>query len=73
MIAGPGTLVHVPAGTTHWFRIGKGGCEMISMTSREGASHLFAEIDREVLPEKPDLGKVMEIARRNGLMVAPPS
>src|SRR3974377_2350833 len=30
-----GTLVHVPAGTTHWFRFGKGGCEMVSMTSRE--------------------------------------
>ena len=33
----PGTLVHLPAGTTHWFRFGKGGGEMISMTSREGA------------------------------------
>src|SRR5690349_17397796 len=33
-IARPGTLVHLPAGTVHWFRFGKGGGEMISMTSR---------------------------------------
>jgi quercetin dioxygenase-like cupin family protein len=41
MVARRGTLVHLPAGTTHWFRFGKGGAEMISMTSREGASHMF--------------------------------
>ena len=35
MIAEPGTLVHLPAGTMHWFRYGKGGGEMISMTSHE--------------------------------------
>jgi quercetin dioxygenase-like cupin family protein len=35
MIAEPGTLVQLLAGTMHWFRYGKGGGEMISMTSRE--------------------------------------
>src|SRR5205085_6208831 len=29
-----GTLVHLPAGTVHWFRFGKGDAEMVSMTSR---------------------------------------
>ena len=72
MIAVPGTLVHVPAGTTHWFRFGKGGCEMVSMTSREGASSLFADIDRQISPEKPDLGKLVEIARQHGLVVVRP-
>ena len=72
-IAAPGTLVHLPAGTTHWFRFGKGGCEMVSMTSREGASRLFADIDREISPEKPDLGKLIEIARRHRLVVIPPT
>src|SRR5580704_9279407 len=38
MVATPGTLVHLPAGTTHWFRFGSGGGEMLSVTSREGAS-----------------------------------
>src|SRR5262249_42149074 len=34
--AKPGTFVHLPAGTVHWFRFGAGGGEMISMTSRLG-------------------------------------
>lgn len=73
MIASPGTLVHLPAGTTHWFRFGKGGGEMVSMTSREGASHLFADIDREIPPETPDLEKLVEIGRRHELTVPPPA
>ena len=68
----PGTLVHLPAGTTHWFRFGKGGGVMVSMTSREGASHLFADLDREISPDKPDLGKLIEIAQRHGLAMIPP-
>jgi len=71
MIAVPGTLVHLPGGTTHWFRFGKGGCQMVSMTSREGASRLFADIDRQISPEKPDLGKLVEIARQHGLVMVP--
>ena len=71
--ATPGTLVHLPAGTTHWFRFGKGGGEMISMTSRAGAAQMFADLDREIAPEKPDLGKLVEIGRRHGLTVIPPT
>jgi quercetin dioxygenase-like cupin family protein len=71
--ASPGTLVHLPAGTTHWFRFGKGGGEMISMTSREGASHMFADLDREISPDKPDFGKLVEVCRRHGLAVIPPA
>jgi len=71
--AGPGTLVHVPAGTIHWFRFGKGGCEMVSMTSRGGASRLFTDFDREISPEKPDLGKLIEIGHGYGLVVVPPA
>jgi quercetin dioxygenase-like cupin family protein len=67
--ASPGTLVHLPAGTTHWFRFGKGGGEMISMTSREGASRLFADLDREVSSENPDLAKLAEVGLRHGLTV----
>jgi quercetin dioxygenase-like cupin family protein len=73
MIAVPGTLVHLPAGTTHWFRFGKGGGEMVSMTSREGASHMFADIAHEISPEKPDLGKLGEVGLRYGLQVPSPT
>ena len=72
LVAGPGTLVHLPAGTTHWFRFGAGGGEMISMTSREGASHLFANIDREVPPGPPDIEKLVRVAGENGVTIALP-
>jgi hypothetical protein len=72
MIVVPGTLVHLPGGTTNWFRFGKGGCEMVSMTSREGASRLVTDIDRQILPGKPDVEKLIEIARQHGLVVVRP-
>jgi quercetin dioxygenase-like cupin family protein len=65
----PGTLVHLPAGTVHWFRFGKDG-EMISMTSRLGASKMFTDLAREVAPVDPDLGKLAEVGGRHGLKVA---
>ena len=67
-----GTLVHLPAGTLHAFRFRQGGAAMVSMTSRLGASSLFAELDREIAPEQPDIGKLVAIARQHGLTVAEP-
>src|SRR5687768_5748568 len=63
----PGTLVHLPAGTVHWFRFGAGGGEMVSMTSRLGASRFFTDLAREVAPANPDLGKLAEVGARHGL------
>ena len=65
--ASPGTLVHLPAGTVHWFRFGRGGAEMVSMTSRLGASKLFTDLAREVAPIDPDMGKFVEVGTRHGL------
>ena len=65
-----GDLVHVPAGAPHWFRWNRGGGAMLSITSRLGASRLFADIDREIAPDKPDVEKLIAIAVRNGLAVA---
>ena len=65
-----GDLVHVPAGTLHWFRWNRGGGAMVSITSRLGASRLFADIDREIAPDMPDVEKLMLIALRNGLTIA---
>jgi hypothetical protein len=72
MIAEPGTLVHLPAGTMHWFRYGKGGGEMISMTSREAASLFFTDVHRGVSPETLDIPKFVEIANKHQLTVAAP-
>ncbi len=62
--ASPGTLVHLPAGTVHWFRFGSGGAEMISMTSRLGASQLFTDLAAEVTPVNPDVGKLAQVGAR---------
>jgi hypothetical protein len=45
---------------------------MISITSRQGASSFFSEIDSAVDPDKPDGEKLMDIARRHGLSVIAP-
>src|SRR5512135_2771478 len=73
LVAKPGTLVHLPAGTVHWFRFGTGGGEMISVTSREGASHMFTDFDREIAPDKPDLDKLIELAGAYGATIAVPA
>jgi quercetin dioxygenase-like cupin family protein len=65
--ASPGTLVHLPAGTVHWFRFGRGGGEMISITSRLGASEMFTDMAREIAPVDPDLEKLGEVGGRHGL------
>jgi len=68
--ASPGTLVHLPAGTVHWFRFGGGGGEMISITSRLRASRMFADLAREIAPVDPDVGQLAEVGARHGLRVA---
>jgi hypothetical protein len=65
--------VHVPAGTTHWFRFGAGGGEMVSLTSKAGAAAMFTEFDREIAPDKPDLAKLVELAARHGAEIAAPA
>ena len=68
--AEPGTLVHLPAGTVHWFRFGKEGGQMISMTSREAASAMFAHMDREISPDAPDLERLAAIAGQHETQLA---
>jgi len=70
LVGRPGTFVHVPAGATHWFRFGAGGGQMLSVTSREGASQLFADIDREIAPGTPDVEKLMAIGGPYGVAFA---
>jgi quercetin dioxygenase-like cupin family protein len=69
LVATAGTLVHIPAGTTHWFRMGKGGGKMVSMTARMGASRMFADIDREISPDRPEVEKLVGVVARHGVTV----
>lgn len=66
-VAVAGTLVHVPAGATHWFRFRSGGGAMVSITSGRAASALFREIHHEIAPDQPDVAKLIAIAERHGL------
>lgn len=70
--AQPGTLVHLPAGTKHCFRFAEGGGELLSITSREAASHVFIDIAREVSPTEPDVAKLVEVCARYGLEILGP-
>lgn len=70
MTAIPGTLVHLPAGTVHWFRFAKGGGQMLSMTGQGSeASAMFTDIDKEIPPGAPDLDTLRTVAGRSGLRV----
>ena len=60
-----GTLVHVPANTTHWFRFGKRGGAMLSVTAREAASKFFAECHDSLDAQAPDLAMRVEIGARH--------
>jgi len=71
MVATAGSFVHLPAGTVHYFRFGKGGGEMISMTGQNGqASRLFTRIDEVVPPGPPDIEKLLAVAQECGVNVA---
>lgn len=71
-LAVDGPLVQLPGGTTHWFRYGRGGGEMFSMTSGEiapgeSASAFFTDVDRNVSADHADLGKFIASAERHRL------
>jgi quercetin dioxygenase-like cupin family protein len=69
---GPGSFVHLPGGTMHWFRFGPDGGQAVSMTSRGNAAKMFTEFDREIAPAAPDVGKLVAIARSHGADIPPP-
>lgn len=70
--AAPGTLVHVPGGTTHWFKAGEGGAEMLSITSPAGAAAFFTAISRDGSGKVPDFEEVIRIAASHGSTILVP-
>jgi quercetin dioxygenase-like cupin family protein len=72
-IAGPGTLVHIPGGTTHWFKVGEDGAQMLSITSRAGASAFFAAISRDGEGNVPGLEDIIRIASEHQSTILLPS
>ena len=71
MVAVPGTLVHLPAGTVHGFRFGSGGGQMLEITGPGSlASKMFTAVDQEIPPGPPDIPKIVEVLKKNGVTVA---
>ncbi len=68
---GPGAVAHVPAGVTHWFRFVTDG-EMISVTSREGASRLFAALDGAIKAGASDKQSLVPVILANGAVLRDP-
>jgi len=71
MLAVPGTLVHLPAGTVHSFQYGADGGEMLEITgSGSLASEMFTALDQEIPPGPPDIPKIVEVLNKNGVTLA---
>ena len=51
---------------------GRGGGEIISMTSKGNTSAMYAEFARESSWENPDRSRFVELAERHGQIVASP-
>jgi quercetin dioxygenase-like cupin family protein len=69
--AGPGTLVHVPAGTVHAFRFGPGGGGMVEFSGAGGqATRLFSAVAEEVPEGAANLPQLLRVLERHGVAVA---
>ena len=65
ILAGPGTLIHIPAGSVHWFRFAEKGGEFISITSKGNASAMFRDFDGGVNWESPDREQLIKLAAKH--------
>jgi len=68
-LAVTGTLIHVPGGTTHWFKFAEGGGEFFSITSRGNASKMFEAFDKGINWADPDRSALIGLAATYGQTV----
>jgi quercetin dioxygenase-like cupin family protein len=69
ILASKGTLIHIPAGSVHWFRFGKEGGEFISITSKGNASKMFTAFSQGVNWESRDREELIKLAAEHGQVV----
>lgn len=70
-VVGPGAMVHVPGGSTHWFHFGKGGGELLAVTSKGNAAAMFTDFDKGITWESPDRTQLIAIAASHGQTIVP--
>lgn len=73
MTATAGCFINIPRGTMHTFRVVSDEARFIVVTSPQGASAFFADLDREVGGALDDIPKILQVALRHGLSVPPPA
>jgi quercetin dioxygenase-like cupin family protein len=61
-VAKAGAFVHLPAGTVHSYTSKADPSVMIAVTSRAGASALFADLDAASAEAPPTIERVVEVA-----------
>lgn len=67
-----GSFFHIPAGTTHGYRITSPQAKFVVITSPGGASGFFTELDAETAGSCEDMGKVMAVALKHGFTIPAP-
>ena len=72
MRATPGAFINIPAGTFHGYRIATPFARFTVITTPEGASDFFHELDAETEGSVADMEKIMAVAMKHGLTVPPP-
>jgi quercetin dioxygenase-like cupin family protein len=68
-LATPGTVMHVPGGSVHWFRFGKGGAAVLALTSHGNASDMFTEYHSGINWDSVDRAELIAVAARHGQTV----
>ena len=67
--AASGSFFHIPAGTTHGYRITSPKAKFVVITSPAGASGFFTELDAETAGSCEDMGKLVALAIKHGFTV----
>ena len=67
--AAPGCFIHIPAGTTHGYRIRSKSAKFVVITSPAGATDFFTEIDAETGGSCDDMAKIVAVAKKHGFTV----
>jgi quercetin dioxygenase-like cupin family protein len=72
MLGTPGTLVHIPGGTEHWFRFDSSEGQMLSITGvGSHAAAFFTQVDADVA-DGSDIAGLAAVAAKHRLNIEPP-
>src|SRR5687767_7145214 len=67
----PGSLVHVPRGTVHGYRFGRGGGGMLEVSSQGGfATRMFTNVGKEFPRADGDIPRLLGLLLENGVRIA---